>query len=79
MATIDVHKVAPGKGDIPFPPYVHIYLSEYSSDSAGRPLMSPELMTDREIDEAIDYLASQLEKVRKAAKLQLKKIKERGK
>jgi len=34
-------------------------------------------MTDREIDETVDYLVVQLEKVRKAAKLELKRTKER--
>jgi hypothetical protein len=79
MATINVYKVASGKGDLPFTPYVHIYLSDFTNDSVGYPLMSPQLMTDVEIDETIDYLVSQLEKVRKTAKLKLKKIKERGK
>jgi hypothetical protein len=77
MAKIDVHKVAPGKGDLPFTPYLHIFLSEYSSDSEGRILLSAQLMTDREIDETVDYLVVQLEKVRKAAKLELKRTKER--
>ncbi len=79
MAQIDVMEVAPKKGDVPFSPFLHIYLSEYSSDSKGRPLLSPQLMTDKEIDESIDYLLTQLEKVRKSAKTKLKKTKERTK
>jgi ribosome-associated translation inhibitor RaiA len=33
-------------------------------------------MTDKEIDEAVDLLLKQLEKVRKRAKSKLKKVKE---
>ena len=50
MAKIDVFEVAPKKGDMPFTPYLHIYLSEHSSDSEGHTLLSPQLMTDKEID-----------------------------
>jgi hypothetical protein len=77
MAKIDVLEVAPRKGDTPFTPYLHIYLSEHFSDSEGAILLSPKLMTDKEIDEAVDFLVMQLEKTRKTAKSQLKKAKER--
>ena len=77
MAEIDVLEVKPMKGDPPFTPYFHIYLSEYFSDSEGYPLLSPELMTEKEIDEAIDFLVIQLEKARKSAKSKLRKAKER--
>jgi hypothetical protein len=73
MTKIDVFEVAPEKGKIPFTPFLHIYLSEHASDSEGRKLLSPQLMTDKEIDEAIDSLIRQLEKVRKKAKSKLKK------
>jgi hypothetical protein len=76
MAKIDVFEVAPRKGDMPFTPYLHIYLSEHFSDSEGHTLLSPQLMTDKEIDEAIDFLIMQLEKARKMAKAKLKKAKE---
>ena len=76
MAEINVFEVAPKKGDIPFTPYLHIHLSEHASDSEGHILLSARLMTDKEIDEAVDLLLKQLEKVRKRAKSKLKKVKE---
>jgi hypothetical protein len=78
MAKIDVFEVAPKKGDMPFTPYLHIYLPEHSSDSEGHKLLSPQLMTDKEIDEAIDFLVMQLEKARKTAKSKFKKAKGRA-
>lgn len=76
MAEISVLTVAPRKGDLPFTPYVHIYLSSHSMDDSGRSLMSPELMTDIEIDETVNQLIEQLEKARKKAKKELQKKKE---
>jgi hypothetical protein len=75
MAEINVFEVAPKKGDMPFTPYLHIHLSEYSSDAEGHILLSAQLMTDKEIDEAVDLLLKQLENVRKRAKSKLKKSK----
>lgn len=77
MAKISVFKVAPGKDDPFFSPYVHIWLSQRSEDSAGRILLSPQLMTEVEIDESVDYLIVQLEKARKKAKNELQKAKGR--
>ncbi len=79
MAEIAFYTVAPKEGEHPFPPYLHIYLSAYADDPDWGPLMSPNLMTDREIDETIDYLITQLESVREKAKLELKKVKQRKK
>ncbi len=79
MAKIDVFEVAPRKGDRPFTPYLHIHLSEHFSDSEGHILLSPQLITEKEIDEAIDFLIMQLEKARKTAKSKLEKTKERAK
>ena len=76
MAAINVFEVAPRKGDKPFTPFVHIHLSEHQSDSKGHILLSPQLMTDKEIDEAVNSLVKQLENVRKKAKLKLRKAKE---
>lgn len=73
MAQIDVFKVAPKKGDLPYNPYVCIWLSQSSKDNHGRTILSPDLMTEKEVDESVDLLISQLEKVRKKAKRQLKK------
>lgn len=75
MAKIDIFEMAPGKGDMPFTPYLQIHLSEHFSDSEGHILLSPQLMTDKEIDEAVDFLIMQLEKARRTAKSKLKKTK----
>jgi hypothetical protein len=76
MPFIDVAEVAPKKGDPPFVPYIHIILSDFTHDSDGFPLLSPQLMSDKEIDDSIDSLVMQLEKARKTAKSKLKKAKE---
>jgi hypothetical protein len=78
MTKINVLEVAPWKGDLPFNPYLHSYLHEHSCGPEGRILLSPQRMTDKEIDESIDYLIGQLEKARKTAKSKLKKEKERA-
>lgn len=78
MAEIDVFEVAPRKGDVPFTPYLHIYLPEHSIDPEGRILLSPQLMTEKEIDESTNYLIMQLEKARRTAKSKLRKQKERA-
>lgn len=75
MAKIKVFKVAPGKNDLPFDPYVQLSLSNFSQDSAGKILLSSQLASDMEIDESVNYLMEQLEKARKKAKDELKKAK----
>lgn len=75
MAMINTFTVAPRKGDYPFTPYTHVYLSQYSQDTNGKVLLSPELMTDMEIDESVNWLIEQLEKARKKAKRDLKRKK----
>ncbi len=75
MAKINVFKVAPGRNDLPFDPYVQLSLSNFSQDSAGKIFLSPRLASDMEIDESVDYLIKQLEKARKKAKEDLKKAK----
>ena len=75
MAKISIFELLPKKGDVPFKPCLSIYLSEHFKDSEGHILLSSQLMTDKEIDEAVDSLKAQLEKVRKSAKLKLKKVK----
>jgi len=77
MAEVSVLTVAPEKkDDLPFTPYVHFYLSSHATDNNGRSLMSPQLMTDVEIDETVNQLIEQLEKARKKAKKELQKKKE---
>lgn len=75
MPTITLHSPLSNwrPGDYPISPLVHISLSAYSQH-AGVILLSPQLMTDKEIDEAVDRLKAELETIRKAAKKELKKI-----
>lgn len=76
MAEISIFTVAPRKGDPPFNPYVHLWLSQHSRDSNGKILLSPELVNDVEIDESVNYLIQQLEKARKTAKKKLQRKKD---
>jgi hypothetical protein len=73
MPEIEVLKIAPQRNEPPFTPFVQVWLSQHTVDSNGRILLSPELMTDFEIDEAVDFLVTQLEQTRKKAKQALKK------
>ena len=76
MAKIRVFKMAPGKNDLPFDPYVQLSLSHTSEeDSTGRILLSPRLASDMEIDESVDDLIEQLKQARKKAKDELQKAK----
>ena len=78
MSTFSVITVARGKNDPPFNPYVYVVLSEHFKDSGGNITLSPKLMAEVEIDEAVDLLIKQLEKARKKAKKELQKAKEQN-
>ena len=60
-------------GDYPISPLVHVSLSSYSQQG-DQILLSAQLMTENEIDAAVDRLKEELEAVRKAGKRVLKKI-----
>jgi hypothetical protein len=62
----------------PFNPYVYVVLSEHVRDSGGNITLTPHLMTEVEIDEAVDLLIKQLEKARNKAKKELQKAKEQN-
>ena len=74
MAKIDVWLRAPGKDEPPFNPIVNLWLRRCSRDN-GKVLLSPDLMSDGEINESVNYLIGQLESVRKSAKKRLSKAK----
>lgn len=61
------------QGDPPCSPFIHIALG-YHAVEGDHMLLSAQLMTNREIDEAIDSLQSDLEECRKSAKSDLKKL-----
>ena len=72
MAEVDVWLRAPGKDDPPFIPIANLWLSVYSKVN-GKVLLSPELISDEEIDYWVDDLIRQLESVRNSAKKRLSK------
>jgi hypothetical protein len=78
MANFSVMTKAPGKIDPPFNPYVYVVLSEHFKDFGGNITLTPHLMTEVEIDEAVDLLIKQLEKTRNKAKKGLQKVKEQN-
>jgi hypothetical protein len=49
----------------------------WHTDEGGQLLLTPQLMTDREIDEAVDGLIKELEEFRKAAKKELMTLRAR--
>jgi hypothetical protein len=75
MAKINVIYKTPGKNSLPYPTFVHLCLSGYSSDEDENILLSPELATNQEVDYYVDDLVKQLEKVRRKAKKILEKNK----
>ena len=54
-------------------PFVHISIGYYTKEK-DHILVSPELMTDKEIDQSIDSLLNDLEHVRDRAKSELLKL-----
>lgn len=65
------------KGDRLVSPFVKIQLNTYSEDQDGRIIISSDLMSDKEIDETIDHIVKEFERLRKAAKSELKTIRHR--
>jgi hypothetical protein len=64
------------KGDLPFSPFVSIAVGTYSAEK-GEILLTAELMTDQEIDYAVESLKAELEEFRKKAKLKLTTLREK--
>ena len=58
---------------MPQPPFVIITLDSYSNIDDNIISLSPHLATNKEVDENIDSLIKQLEKLRKKAKAKLTK------
>ena len=70
--------VAPKKGDeISFSPFVHIVPKRYVKDAEEWPLLSPNLVTEGEIDRYIQDLKDDLDHVGPLAKRALRNAKER--
>ena len=77
MARIGVRTIGPHlkQGDLALSPFSHLELTQYSRDGQGHVHLSPQLMTDSEVDYWVDNLIEQLEKARRKAKRDLKRAK----
>ncbi len=64
----DLYCVSPKKGDPPFRPEVYITLKKLPQEIGGKRLLSPILMSEREIDETIDQMIKELQILRKKPK-----------
>lgn len=73
MAKIDVLIQSQNKEKFPNATFPNIWVSSYIKDTDGRVLISPELATNQEVDQCVNDLIKQLEKVRKKAKKTLEK------
>jgi hypothetical protein len=58
------------KGELPADPFVSLEVGMHV-ESDGRRILTPQLMTDAEIDYEVDGLIKELEQFRKAAKKEL--------
>lgn len=61
------------KGDPLASPFVQLSLGSYSQ-SEEHILLSPQLMTDKEVDETVDKLRDELEEFRRRAKKELRDL-----
>ncbi|MGV1101051.1 hypothetical protein ACUUL3_16770 [Thiovibrio sp. JS02] len=78
----DIKTIAPGKDEPKFPPFVHIYIKtctrgDYFGSGHPTTFISPQMMTDNEIDYEVNRLITELETIRKKAKQELRKAKEK--
>ncbi len=64
------------KGDIPVSPFIYLKLATYSEKN-DKILISPELMSDPEIDEIVTQLKQELDEFGKKAKKELKSLREK--
>ena len=69
--------LAPKKGDRPFNPIVYIELGDHSTHENGWPRISPQLMSEGEIDEQVALLKADLDHVGNLAKKALLRAKRR--
>ena len=59
------------KGELPVSPFVSLTIGAHTEDESGRKLLTPQLMTEAEIDYEVNRLIKELEEFRKAAKKEL--------
>ena len=68
VGTFDYRILAPKKGDLPFNAIVHIVLKRWSTIEDRQPCLSPQLMTEQEIDWHIQAYKDDLDHVGRLAK-----------
>ena len=68
MADISILRFESRRGEKPFHPYVEVELTGYTKDCEGRILLTPDLVTPKEIDFWCDRLIDQIKLVRDKAK-----------
>ena len=72
IGQFDYRICKPKLGSTPFPATVHIVPKEYASEGDGWPLLSPGLMTEREIHDHVQELKKDLDRVCRLAKCALR-------
>jgi hypothetical protein len=79
MVTFAIHSPfrAWKNGDYPGVPFVCLSLGSFSRDNDETILLSPQLMTEQEIDVFVDQTKDELEEFRKQAKKEIKSLRER--
>lgn len=58
-------------GELPVSPFVSLTVGTHTEDETGCYLLTPQLMTEAEIDYEVNRLIKELEEFRKAAKKEL--------
>jgi len=61
------------KGQYPVAPFLRLSVG-FSSEKDGNVLLSPQLMTEKEVDETVDGLIKELEEFRRTTKKELESI-----
>lgn len=64
----EIHKVSAKKDEPPFPSSVYLALKRPTQNEQGKLLLSPMLMSEKEIDDTFDMLINELQALRKKAK-----------
>ena len=77
VGTFDYRIRAPKQGDMPFNAIVHIVPKTYSTGKEGWPLLSPQLMSEQEIDWHVQAYKEDLDRVGKLAKRALQRANKR--
>jgi len=77
MATVNACPIHKGDKDFPGPTFAALTLTGYIGKGTGEILLSPELATDKEVDEVVNHLIKEIEKAGKSAKRILARAKGR--